>query len=378
MTYKPLVFLAVLSTTAILACKDDPMGPDGTGSLILQIVPLEEAETRANTDPQPTTRDTDRGDAQDPVTTPAATEAQNPDEGATAAPSASSARAAAQRPPRRDIVRITLSGGPTSFSQDFPPNADGSVDVTITDLLEGTYTVRILGLDTDLGGQLVSEFGSTSGVIVRQDQTTQATMAFGSFLPDIDPNIATTTHEFAFDVNYRSVPTATEYLVEEDTDPAFSAPTTFQLTGTTHVLSVNTTGFIYVRVRAQNNFITFNEARPSDPVAIEVVEDVNPTGADAASAPSLGVMRGANGTHSEYNIYPTDDEDWFAIDLTTDGTLTVDVLTQSLASPALEVAAPSAGEAPSPLDPYLEIYDPNLTLIASNENRTARLSNHKW
>ncbi len=30
-TFKPLVFLAVLSTTAILACKDDPMGPDGTG-----------------------------------------------------------------------------------------------------------------------------------------------------------------------------------------------------------------------------------------------------------------------------------------------------------------------------------------------------------
>ena len=48
MTYKPLVWLAVLSTTAILACKEDPVGLDGTGRLTITVVPYEDAETGAS------------------------------------------------------------------------------------------------------------------------------------------------------------------------------------------------------------------------------------------------------------------------------------------------------------------------------------------
>ncbi len=44
LTFKPLVFLAVLSTTVILACKDDPLSPDGTGRLTITVVLYEDAE----------------------------------------------------------------------------------------------------------------------------------------------------------------------------------------------------------------------------------------------------------------------------------------------------------------------------------------------
>ena len=365
MTFKPLVFLAVLSTTAILACKDDPSGLGGTGSLVLIVVPYEEAQPAAGADAH-SDATADAGEP-NPSVAPAATEGRSPDGAVAKAANAGSAAEAAQQQSRRDFVRIVLVG-PTSLTQDVTPNPDGSVDVTITDLLVGSYEIQLFGIDTDLGGEVVSEFGRTTGVQVLEDQTRQATITFGSFVPDIDPNIATTTHEFAFDVNYRSVPTATEYLVEEDTDPAFSAPTTFQLTGTTHVLSVNTTGFIYVRVRAQNNFIAFNEARPSDAVAIEVVTDISPSGDDAASAPSLGVGRSATGQYTDFNIYPATDEDWFALDLTTDATLTVEVLSLSLTQPAVATASAEGTASPSDLDPFLEIFDPGLNLIESNDD----------
>ena len=44
----PLVWLAVLSTTAILACKDDPISPDGTGRLTITVVPYEGAQAEAS------------------------------------------------------------------------------------------------------------------------------------------------------------------------------------------------------------------------------------------------------------------------------------------------------------------------------------------
>ncbi len=44
----PLVWLAVLSTTAILACEGDPMSPDGTGRLTITVVPYENAKAEAS------------------------------------------------------------------------------------------------------------------------------------------------------------------------------------------------------------------------------------------------------------------------------------------------------------------------------------------
>ncbi len=207
MTFKPLVFLAVLSTTAILACKDDPSGLGGTGSLVLIVVPYEEAQPAAGADAH-SDATADAGKP-NPSVTPAAAEGRSLGEAITEAPNTGSAVEAAQRQSRRDFVRITLIG-PTSLTRNETPNPDGSIDVTIPNLLVGSYEIQLFGIDTDLGGEVLSEFGRTTGVQVLEDQTRQATITFGSGVPDIAPNIATQTPEFAFDVNYRSVPTATE------------------------------------------------------------------------------------------------------------------------------------------------------------------------
>ncbi len=257
---------------------------------------------------------------------------------------------------------------------DFIPNADGSVDVTVNSLLEGLYSVELLGLDTDLGPELVSEYGFNNSVTVRSDQTTNAVISFGSFLPVIDPTLPAQTSEFSFVVDYTAVPTATGYFFELDTDATFSAPDTLSLTGTSVLVSVDALGPAWFRVRAENNAVSAAQAKPSDPVLVDVVVDVNPTGDDNTTAPSLGVGRGANGQYGNFNIYPATDQDWFAIDLTTDATLTVDVLAESLTSPpsggagaALEVISAASG--PSPLDPVVDIFDPSLTVIATNDDR---------
>ncbi len=280
-------------------------------------------------------------------------------------------QAAAAAPPRRDLLRVNLSG-PDTRTLDFTPNADGSVDVTIDQLPAGTYSVELLGIDTDLGGELVSEYGISNSVTVVSDQTSNAVISFGSFLPVIDPTLPAQTSEFAFDVDFSAVPTATGYFFELDTDPSFSNPTTLSTTGTNVIITVVAPVANWMRVRAENTNVPATQAKPSDPVLIDVVIDVNPTGTDNTTAPSFGVGRGANGQYGNYNIYPATDEDWFAIDLTTDATLTVDVLTESLTSPPSGEAAPpvlSAASGTSPLDPVVDIYDPSLTVIATNDDR---------
>ena len=215
----------------------------------------------------------------------------------------------------------------------------------------------------------MSEFGRTTGVKVLEDQTRQATISFGSFVPDIDPTIQTTTSAFQFEIGYRRVPTATGYVAEMDTDPNFSTPSAVPVADTSAVLAVTALGTYYFRVRAENNIVSASEARPSDPVAFDVVADLGgPTGDDAGSAMFLGTVNTATGQYPDFNIYPGTDEDWFALDLTTDATLSVEVLSVSLTQPALEMASPEGTASPSDLDPVLEIFDPGLNLVASNDD----------
>ncbi|MCH7717205.1 MAG: Ig-like domain-containing protein, partial [Gemmatimonadetes bacterium] len=366
LTFRQLVSLAVLSTTAILACKDDPTGLDGTGRLVLRIVPLEEAQPATGS--RAATNEAANSGRTKSVTPKAGDSLPVVDSGS--ASDEVLAQVAQAQVPRRDILRVIIEG-PTPFSQDYSPNADGSLDVTIPDLAVGTYTVQVWGMDTDLGGPLVSEFGTTSGVRVQEDLTSTATIPFGSFLPVIDPTLPAQTSEFSFVVDYSAVPSATGYFFELDTDPSFSAPTTLSTAGTSVIINAGTLGPNWMRVRAENNNVSAAQAKPSDPVLVDVVADINPTGDDNTTAPSLGVGRGANGQYGNFNIYPATDEDWFAIDLTTDATLTVDVLTESLSSPpsgaALEVISAASG--PSPLDPVVDIYDPSLTVIETNDDR---------
>jgi hypothetical protein len=347
-----LVLFALLSTATFLACDEDPLGPEGTGRMVLRIVPLEEAEP-AKASQSGGTESANPGRTES-VTAKTGDSLAVVDTGSTS--DEVLAQVAAPQVPRRDILRVIIQG-PTNFSQDYPPNADGSLDVTIPDLATGSYTVQVWGMDTDLGGQLV------------EDQTTTASIPFGSFLPDIDPTIQTTTSAFRFEIGYRRVPTATGYFTEVDTDPGFSAPNTFSHADTAVVLSVPALGTYYFRVRAENNMVSASEAKPSDPVTFDVVADLGgPTGDDAGSAMFLGTVNAATGTYGDFNIYPATDEDWFALDLTTDATLSVEVLSVSLTQPALELASPEGVASPSDLDPYLEIFDPGINLIASNDD----------
>ncbi len=341
--FRPLVWLAVLSTTAILACKDDPLSLDGTGRLTITVVPYEGAQAEAS----------------------AASDKVGPEK-----EEAKAARQTAAAPPLRDLIRVNVNG-PEVRTLEFIPNADGSVDVTVNSLLVGVYQVQLLGIDFDLGGELVSEYGINNSVTVLSDQTTNAIISFGSFLPVIDPTLPAQTSEFAFFVDYTAVPTATGYFFELDTDPSFSAPITFPTTETSVIVNAGAPGPNWMRVRAENNRVPALQAKPSDPVLVDVVIDVNPTGDDNTTAPLLGVGPGANGQYSGYNIFPSFDEDWFAVDLVAGATITVDVLTSSLASPPSETATlarNAENAAPSGLDPFLEIYDPFLTRIAFNDD----------
>ncbi len=153
LSVRSLVWLAVLSTTAILACKGDPMGPDGTGRLILRIVPLEEAQPATGSQAAP--GESANSGRTEPVT------ARGGDSVAVDDPGSASdevpAQVAQAQVPRRDILRIIIQG-PTPFTQDYTPNSDGSLNEVIPDLAVGTYTVQVCGMVTDLCGLLVSVF----------------------------------------------------------------------------------------------------------------------------------------------------------------------------------------------------------------------------
>ena len=140
----------------------------------------------------------------------------------------------------------------------------GSVDVTIESLLQGTYSVELLGIDTDLGGELVSEYGVNNSVTVSSDQTTNAVISFGSFLPLIDP-IPAQVSVFSFVVGWTAISSATGYLLEQDTDSTFSAPTTFPTNGLGITISVTALRPNWMRVRAQNNSVSAAQANPVTP-----------------------------------------------------------------------------------------------------------------
>ena len=148
MTLKPLVFLAVLSTAVILACKDDPTGLGGTGSLVLIVVPYEEAQPTAEADGKGRQAAAADAGEPNPSVAPAAAEGQSPDPAVTKAANAGSAAEAAQQQSQRDFVRIVLVG-PTSLTQDVAPNPDGSVDVTLTDLPVGSSELQHFWIHQD-------------------------------------------------------------------------------------------------------------------------------------------------------------------------------------------------------------------------------------
>ena len=114
--FRPLVWLAVLSTTAILACKDDPLSLDGTGRLTITVVPYEGAQAEAS----------------------AASNKVGPEK-----EEAKAARQTAAAPPLRDLIRVNVNG-PEVRTLEFIPNADGSVDVTVNSLQLGPVASAVM------------------------------------------------------------------------------------------------------------------------------------------------------------------------------------------------------------------------------------------
>ncbi len=109
------------------------MGPDGTGQLVVRIVPLEAAPPAAGSQaPAPASADAGRTAS----VTPTAGDSLTVEDAGRASDDVR-ARVAQAPVPRRDILRIIIQG-PTGFSQDYTPNPDGSLDITIPDLPVGT------------------------------------------------------------------------------------------------------------------------------------------------------------------------------------------------------------------------------------------------
>jgi uncharacterized protein YjdB len=115
-------------------------------------------------------------------------------------------------------------------------------------------------------------------------------------------------------------------------------------------------GTYYVRARAVNSTYVAGGGGASGSQSVDVIEDVV-SGPDPSNPAYQGFMDGLGPyTVSDLNILPVDDEDWFSADVCELDTLVVETFAQRLAEP-------------SPLDTYLEVWDPTATtIIAENDD----------
>jgi hypothetical protein len=217
----------------------------------------------------------------------------------------------------------------------------------------GSYTLVVEGF---LSGE-VDHFAITTGVQVRSGQETTATVTFNSFRPVLN-SVTTPTTAIPFVFSWPAVQNADAYIVELDDDVNFTAPliASAQITGTAAVASVVQAGTYYVRARAVNSTYVAGGGGASASASVDVIEDVV-SGPDPSSPAYQGFMDGQGPyTVSDLNILPVDDEDWFSADVCELDTLVVETFAQRLAEP-------------SPLDTYLEVWDPTATtIIAENDD----------
>jgi hypothetical protein len=166
-----------------------------------------------------------------------------------------------------ESVRVRVSG-PTAKTSTFqcgPATCEGTVD----GLAPGTYSVVVEGL---VGGS-VDHFGEASGVTVAADQNTEATIAFASFRPVLDPFEAEAVGVLRFPVSYSAVASAEGYVVEWATDPSFSGAFSQSVTGTSTEVVVDEEAEYFVRVRAVNAVVG-SEGRPSEAASLVAVQSV--------------------------------------------------------------------------------------------------------
>ncbi|MFQ6047583.1 MAG: CARDB domain-containing protein, partial [Gemmatimonadales bacterium] len=310
-----IVFPIALAVAGVLfACKDDALSPDMPGSIVINIVA-----------------------AKPPATTG----------GAERAPAAQLEAQAL------DQVTAVVSG-PMTKTQDLAFNAsDNAWEGTIGDLTPGTYAVAVQGFSA---GE-VEYYGQTGNVLVSSGATATATISnWGDFRPSF-VNLPVQTTSFTVRVQWNQVSTATEYILEWDTDQLGSFPNRLTgLTGTTADIDFpQQTGAYWVRMRSVNQVVS-GGGKPSDPQLVDIVTDIPPSGDTPASAPNLGFGSGANQRMLDLSIFPENDQDWWALDACSGDSLRLEVYAQRL-------------DPPSQLDPVVGLFQASDgTLVDSNDD----------
>ena len=250
-----------------------------------------------------------------------------------------------------DAARASLSG-PTDATVTLTATARG-FEKTISDLLPGTYTVTVEGLV----GSEVTYFSRVTGVAVVAGDTAETRIELGSFVSTLEPFTSPTT-SLTIPVNFSAVPNATSYVIETDTDPAFATAEGTTVTTAEALVFARDTAVYYLRVRAVNDAVSAGAARSSAVQSVQILTDLSPSGDDAETAANLGSGVAASGVYEQLSIFPTDDEDWFAVDLARGDALTADVRSTSL--------SPLSG-----LDPVLALFDESGNLLTDNNDAAA-------
>jgi len=173
--------------------------------------------------------------------------------------------------------------------------------------------------------------------------------------PVISPITSPTTN-IPFPFEWDPVPNADGYIVDLDSDPGFPSPLTANISGTAAVATVVQAGTYYVRARAVNNSYVTGGGGASDYQSTEVIEDFL-SGPDASNPAYLGFMDGITPIWGVLlNILPAGDEDWFSATACYLDTLVLETWAGRL-------------DNPSPLDTYLELWDPaGASIIAENDD----------
>ncbi len=303
MRAKHRVPLALAATTLlILACKDDPISPDGMGLLVIQAT-FDTTVARAVRSAQP-------GSSNDPTNSLPGT------------PRFSSQAL--------DAVEITISQDGNAVSQ-LQGTRDGNQFVaTATNLPIGTYQLQVVGLASSL-----VEFFGTANATVREDVSTSATVTLSTFQPTVT-GLADSSFSTEILLNWNSIRNVEGYIAELADNQGFSGAQNQTLDGATRtaVFSVNGVGTFWARVRAMNSLVGARGLNSTSVSTMVVTEATSTSGDNSATAPSLGFAGALGGSAvTDLNVLPANDIDWFAFDACGSDSVSVTLRTGTL-SPA--------------------------------------------
>ncbi|MBI4421457.1 MAG: hypothetical protein HY560_11590, partial [Gemmatimonadetes bacterium] len=254
-----------------------------------------------------------------------------------------------------DSVKVTVTG-PATATVKLTQGASGFTG-TVSNLTPGTYTVVVTGYDANE----VDYYGSSGNVTVVAGQTATATIPWGSFVPS-PAALPASTAQFRFAVQWTAVAGADSYKVEIDKSSAFSSVTRTNVTTASTALTVTDTGTYYVRVRSSNPRVALG--RPSGTQTVQVVANpAEPADNSFGSATALGFGVGASGTFGGLNIYPAGDVDFFSLGLCQGDSI-------NLTAKAVRLTPPS------PLNSGLQLYTPENTIVAANNDADSTDARH--